>query len=136
MLKEIGTYAFVAKVNVSKMDVSVTWYESKLDMKVDPRFMADPKWRQLNMPGLPRVAYGLFKGTAVGTGQAVATFVVADIKAAVAILRKRGVTVTDPTNVGQGVWLSFFADPDGNSLGLRQNGPKEPEAGKVGWTAE
>jgi len=134
MLKEIGTYALVAKVDVSNMEQSVAWYTSKLDLEVDPRFTTIPTWRQLNMPGLERVAVGLNQSAHVGTGGANSTFVVSDINEAVKLLRERGVEVSDPQNVGEGVWLSFFADPDGNNLGLRQNGPNEPQPSEVGWT--
>jgi lactoylglutathione lyase len=87
------------------------------------------------MPGLKQVAIGLYQGTGVGTGKAVATFVVKDINEAVQILAAKGVQASKPVNVGQGVLLSFFADPDGNQLGLRQNGPAQPQPGEVGWTA-
>lgn len=129
-----GQYAFVEKVEVSNMDQSVDWYTSKLDLVVDPRFTSNPSWRQLNMPGLPRVAMGLSATTHTpSSGGAVATFVVADIQAARQTLIDRGVDVSPIQDVGQGVLLAFFNDPDGNGLGLRQNSPSEPGPAEVGW---
>ncbi len=133
MLKDVGAYAFVAKVNVSNIEASVAWYTSKLDLEVDRRFMEIPTWRQLNMPGLERVAIGLNQSANVGTGGANSTFVVSDINKAVEILLARGVKVSKPAPVGNGVLLSFFKDLDGNDLGLRQNGPSEPQPSQVGW---
>ncbi|HWM92743.1 MAG TPA: VOC family protein [Thermoanaerobaculia bacterium] len=134
-----GQYAFVAKVAVSNMDNSVQWYTTKLDFVVDRRFVANPYWMQLNMPGLPRVAMGLSADTPYTSSphpgpDPVATFVVADIKLARQTLIDRGVdTMSKIQDVGQGVYLAFFQDPDKNWLGLRQNSPQEPKPSEVGW---
>ena len=134
MLKNIDAYSVVAKVDVSDMRQSVEWYESKLDLVVDERFDSNPKWRQLNVKGIQRFAVGLnLKADGVGTGGAVTTFAVPDIESSRKELIARGVEVTEIVDVGQGVLLAFFSDPDGNSLGLRQNSKDEPDADAVGW---
>ena len=137
-----GQFALVAKVDVCDMDKSVDWYTSKLDFEVDPLFIGNPSWRQLNMPGLQHVAMGLSQSSKLcptpatqpnplPSGHAVTTFVVDDINAARQTLIRRGVDVGSIQDVGQGVSLAFFFDPDWNQLGLRQN-TKQP-ASKVGW---
>lgn len=142
MLKMIaGQYAFVAKVAVSDMERSVLWYTTMLDFVVDPRFAANEYWKQLNMPGLPHVAMGLSADTPYTSSphpgpDPVATFVVDDIRMVHDALIKRGVdTMGDIQNVGQGVLLAFFRDPDKNWLGLRQNSPQEPKPSEIGWQA-
>ena len=118
-----GEYAFVAKVNVSNLAASLEWYESKLGLIPDPSFQT-ATWAQLNLPGIPQVAIGLSVAPqGIGTAGAVSTFVVDDITAASNGLIEQGVQVGPITNVGDGVLLCFFQDPDGNTLGLRQNSP-------------
>jgi catechol 2,3-dioxygenase-like lactoylglutathione lyase family enzyme len=46
--------------------------------------------------------------------------VVADIDAARALLASRGIELTDVEDVGDGVQISSFADPDGNTMILQQ----------------
>lgn len=142
MLKMIaGQYAFVAKVAVSDMDRSVKWYKTMLDFVEDHRFAANPYWTQLNMPGLARVAMGLsahtpYTASPSSAPDPVATFVVADIKQARQALIDRGVdTMGQIEDVGQGVYLAFFQDPDKNWLGLRQNSPQHPTPPEVGSQA-
>jgi glyoxylase I family protein len=138
MLKNIaGEYAFVAKVNVSNMDASAEWYVSKLDLVLDPRYLKNPSWKQLNTPGIPRFAIGLnLDAKNVGTAGAAATFVVAHIDAARDELRSRGVEVDKILDVGQGVKLASFKDLDKNALMLRQNSPTEPLPSALGWSAD
>jgi predicted enzyme related to lactoylglutathione lyase len=120
---------FVAKVNVSNLAASSEWYAKKLGLVHDPKFDT-PNWQQLNLPGRKGVAIGLNLDAAkVGTGGATATFVVKDIEKEQKALIKKGVNVGVVMPVGEGVCLAFFADPDGNELGLRQNGCKIPKAG-------
>ena len=128
---------FVARFTVSDMEKSIAWYESKLGLKLDPRF-AGKYWNQLNFEGMPRFAIGLglpSKHFKVGSGGAVTTIVVDDIKEAKEELERKEVVVSPIKNVGQGVQLAFFADPDGNRLGLRQNSPEECSAALIGWQA-
>lgn len=132
-LKDIlGEYGFVAKVDVSDLDASANWYESKLGLIPDPRYDT-ATWRQFNLPGITLSAIGLNRNAAgVGSGGAVSTFVVNDITAARASLIEQGIPVGPITDVGSGVLLCFFKDPDGNSLGLRQNSPDHPKASQIG----
>ena len=128
---------FVARVTVSDMKKSIAWYESKLGLELDQRFAGD-YWNQLNFKGMSRFAIGLglpsrhFK---VGSGGAVTTIVVDNIKEEKERLESKGVSVSPIKNVGQGVQLAFFADPDGNRLGLRKNSPTECSAALIGWQA-
>lgn len=115
-------YAVVAKVNVANMDTAVNWYKTKLGCELNSQVTQDPAWRQLYIPNLPTIVQiGLYQSPKVGTGSAAFTFVVKDIKSARNDLEGRGVTVSSIIDVGQGVQLAFFNDPDGNKLGLRQN---------------
>ncbi|MEO2218166.1 VOC family protein [Chromobacterium vaccinii] len=128
----IGEYAFVAKVDVSDIDKSAAWYGGKLGLVHDPRFDT-PTWRQYNVPGLARAAIGLnLNPGGVGSGGAVSTFVVANIQLARKGLIEHGVEVGPVMDVGHGVLLAFFKDPDGNSLGLRQNSAQHPAVAEVG----
>jgi len=127
-LKDIvGNYGFVAKVDVSDLDVSTSWYEGKLGLILDERYNT-PTWRQFNLPGVPLAAIGCNLNPAgVGSGGAVSTFVVLDIVTARTGLIAQGVAVGPIIDVGHGVLLCFFKDPDGNALGLRQNSPDKPK---------
>jgi glyoxylase I family protein len=134
MLSQIqGEYAFVAKVNVSDLDKSVKWYVDKLGLQEDTRFRTDT-WRQFNLPGIPRVAIGLNKPVKEeeGTGGGVSTFVVDKINDTYDSLKEKGIDITSPADVGKGVLMCFFKDPDGNSLALRQNPSNHPKAAEIG----
>jgi glyoxylase I family protein len=132
-LKDIfGDYGFVAKVDVSDLDTSAGWYESKLGLIPDSGYDT-PTWRQFNLPGIPLTAIGLnLNPVGVGSGGAVSTFVVDDIAAARDGLIAQGVEVGPIIDVGHGVLLCFFKDPDGNALGLRQNSSGQPKAAQMG----
>lgn len=126
----IGEHAFVSKVDVSDLDASAAFYGKKLGLVPDEKYNT-PTWRQFRV--LPRVAIGLnVNPGGVGTGGAVATLVVDDIVQARNGLHKQNVTVGPIFDAGHGVQLAFFEDPDGNSLGLRQNSPQHPMAAAVG----
>jgi catechol 2,3-dioxygenase-like lactoylglutathione lyase family enzyme len=117
---------FVAKVDVSNLAASTKWYVEKLGLVPSPKFKTKT-WQQLDIPGFAcDFSIGLNVGTKVGTGGATATFIVKDILVEQAKLKKMGVNISDVTNVGEGVCLAFFSDPDLNQLGLRQNGCKHP----------
>ena len=119
----IGEYAFVAKVDVSDLNASFQWYETKLGLVPDPKFNT-PTWMQLQLPGISNVAIGLnLSPTGVGTGGAVSTFVVQDITTARNGLIEQGISVGPIIKASTFVLLCFFKDPDGNMLGLRQNLP-------------
>jgi catechol 2,3-dioxygenase-like lactoylglutathione lyase family enzyme len=129
MLAKID-FAFVAKVNVSNLDRSVRWYEENLDMKEDGSFATDT-WRQLNLPGLRRVAFGLNLSSDTGTSTAVATIVVDDIESAREALVAKGVEVGPIQQFGN-VQMCYFRDPDSNRLGFRQNAPDQPRVAEIG----
>ncbi|WP_299008096.1 VOC family protein [uncultured Shewanella sp.] len=129
---EIG---FVAKIDVSSMAKSIQWYTEKLDLEIDPRFEG-PYWNQLNIKNMKRFALGLSlakPGRGIGSGQAVMTFVVDNIEDAKVDLEAKNVVVSEIKDVGQGVKLAFFNDPDKNALGLRQNSKSEPAACEIGY---
>jgi glyoxylase I family protein len=138
MLKRfVNEYAFVARVEVTDMQKSVDWYTSKLDLEVDERYLGNPRWRQLNLPGIGRVAIGLWQANdAAASGGAVATIVVTDVDAARSDLIGHGVSVGAILEVGQGVRLCYFRDPDGNQLCLRENSSAEPAPMMLGWRAK
>ena len=119
MKEIIGEYAFVAKVNVSDLDLAVAWYE-RIGLVLNPDFQT-PTWRQMIDPNDPNVNIGLnLDAQNTGTAGAVSTFVVVDIVAARDALIAVGVNV-GPISVYPPVHMCFFNDPDGNMLGLRQN---------------
>ncbi|MCG8421391.1 MAG: VOC family protein [Proteobacteria bacterium] len=121
----IGKYAIVAKVDVSDLESSVSWYRDKLCLTVDDRFTTET-WVQLRV-GIPYVAIGLnLSASNVGTAGGVTTFVVDDIEFARNNLIAKGVEVSAIEEVAKGVKLAFFSDPDGNHLGLRQNSKGHP----------
>ncbi|MGI0120012.1 VOC family protein [Zooshikella sp. RANM57] len=126
-------YAFVAKIEVRDIKKSVEWYSNKLGFKVDPRFTENPRWRQLNMPGIKRTAIGLWESKNPATnGGEVNTIVVKDIESARKELLARDVDVSPIEDAGQGVQLAYFKDIDGNQLGLRENASHEPPPNQVG----
>jgi catechol 2,3-dioxygenase-like lactoylglutathione lyase family enzyme len=112
------------KIEVSSMDRAIDFYGNILEMerksKWDYPCEWEPNstcWTQFYYPNSVKI--GLHQGNP-GSGTAVITIVVKDIKEAVAFLRGKQVDVTAPKDVGEGVQLSFFSDPDDNKLALRQ----------------
>jgi lactoylglutathione lyase len=127
----VGEYALVAKVNVSDIEKSTNWYVQNLGLELDGRYSTST-WSQLNL-GMPGVAIGLnLDPTHIGTGGAVTTFVVENIAQTRAKLISEGIDVGPIMNVGEGVQLAFFFDPDRNSLGLRQNSSEHPPVSQLG----
>ncbi len=117
----IGEYALTLKVDVSDLTASINWYEEKLGFKKLDLFPTKT-WAQLAIPDIDNASIGLYVNPErVGTGGAVTTFVVDDIKTARQALIDKGVSVGEIQEAGEGVKLAFFKDLDGNSLGLRQN---------------
>ena len=105
-------------------------YEKNLGLKEDTRFKTQT-WRQLNFPGISRVAIGLNHSSDAGTSTAVATIVVDDIEEARKALIKNGVDVGPVLQFGD-VKMCYFRDPDCNRLGFRQNAPTQPKAVEIG----
>ena len=126
----IGEYGFVAKLDVSNLQVSAGFYTA-LGLEHDPRFDT-PTWMQFNLPGIDQVAIGLSASGNVSTGGSVPTFVVNDINAARQSLLDAGVEVGPIQDVGLGVLMAFFQDPDSNTLALRQNPSSQPSATEIG----
>jgi predicted enzyme related to lactoylglutathione lyase len=87
---------------------------------------------QFNLPDIDQVAIGLSASGSVSPGGSVPTFVVNDINAARQSLLDNGVEVGPIQDVGLGVLMAFFQDPDGNTLALRQNPPSQPRATEIG----
>ncbi|MDQ1306252.1 MAG: glyoxylase family protein [Actinomycetota bacterium] len=127
---EIET-GLVVRLNVADVEVSATWYESKLGMAPDHRFDA-PHWRQFNLNGVVGAAVGLSQDQPVGNGGSVVTFVVSSIERARDELMKEGITVGPIENPGHGVQLALFQDLDGNNLALRQNPGSHPSPRQIG----
>ncbi|NEQ96877.1 MAG: VOC family protein [Cyanothece sp. SIO2G6] len=113
---------FVMRFNVSDLFASLDWYESNLGLIPD---FVYGNYSELSFPtGLP-VKIALNEGAPVGSNKATATIVVEDIDSALAVLESNGVYTTPICNAyGAGspdvLALSFFTDPDLNSLALRQ----------------
>jgi glyoxylase I family protein len=125
-------YAFIMKLDVSNLEESARWYKDRLGLIHDPRFDT-PTWRQFNLPDIKRVAIGLnVDPPKVGTGGAVATFIVEDIVASREALTRQDIQVGPILDPGHDVKLCFFNDPDGNALGLRQNPPHHPHPRQLG----
>ena len=131
LIDVLGEYAFIAKLDVSNLKMSADFYENVLGLVHDPRFDTD-KWMQFNVPNINQVAVGLWESDNVGTGGSVPTFVVTDIQAAGNYLTEQGIAVSPIQDVGEGVFMAFFDDPDGNTLGLRQNSPNQPNPAEIG----
>ena len=117
----IGDFGLVYKINVSNLAASLDWYGNKLGLEHDAAYDG-PTWVQFNVPGVSNLVIGLnVDPVNIGSGSAVPTFVVKDIEAARSGLVAQGIEVGDVQDVGSGVKLAFMKDPDGNTLGLRQN---------------
>lgn len=130
--KIIGEYGLVIKLDVSNLENSVDWYQSKLGFILDPRYSTSD-WAQLNLPDFRQTAIGLhFDPARTGTKGESTTIVVDDLETARSGLIERGVDVGPIEEISNGVKLAFFADPDGNSFALRQNHPSQPRAVEIG----
>ncbi len=102
-------------VNVSDIDLAITFYTDVLGGTVRgdrPDFGFPGAWIDLGTSQLHLIE----APTPPVLGQHFA-IAVADLDAAVAELRHRGVSVNDPSRVGPGR-QSFVADPDGNTVEL------------------
>lgn len=120
MSSDFKESAILVKINVSNLDDSVKWYEDILGLESDKSYYVPKVWAQFNT-NIDGATIGLSQNSPVETGGAVITFSVKDINETRENLTKKGVTVSEPSSAGKGVTLAFFKDPDGNSLGLRQN---------------
>jgi lactoylglutathione lyase len=131
-LQQISEIGLVAKMDVKGLDAALEWYRNKLGFVPDDRFRTKT-WAQLNLPGVKGAAVGLnLEPRRAGSGGVVLTLVVADVAQARDELIAEGVQVGPIESVGDGVQLAIFRDPDGNSLGLRENAPAQPRPAQIG----
>ena len=119
-LEKINTYAVIIRITVSDLNRSIEWYVNNIGLVENGTRYEN--WAELLIPGVANTTLGLkLVDPPQGTAGEVLTFVVSHIKENVRYLRERGVAVEDPRHLAGGVLLSFFSDPDGNRLALRQN---------------
>ena len=116
----VGEYSIVVKMDVSDLKASSDWYQNKLDLMPEPQFNS-PDWRQFIFTDMPNVSIGLHENPEKsGSGGDAFTIVVKDIDSARMQLLSKGVDISEDTEVGCGVILAYFDDPDGNHLVIRQ----------------
>lgn len=114
----INIQGVLVKVSVQNVQLASQWYSEKLGFQEIFKF--GDTWARLAIPN-NSVTIGLSKdGHPTNSGGEVTTFIVPDIKTAKLDLESKGVTVGPIEDAGAGVYLAFFNDLDGNSLGLRQ----------------
>lgn len=105
-------------LNVSNMEEAEAFYVNILGLKVLPRpdFDFDGRWLSMG----ERQIHLIDAEVPTQVGQHVA-FRVADVDAAVAEVRAKGIEATDPFPVGTGR-QAFIYDPSGNKVELNQPG--------------
>ncbi|GAA1840777.1 VOC family protein [Microlunatus capsulatus] len=113
-------------VPVADVDRALAFYTEQLGFALDVDVQPAPGMRvvQLTPPGsacsvVIGTGLGPISAMAPGTLQAL-HLVVADIEAARAELRGRGVDVGEVSDVGGGVRYAWFGDPDGNTWTLQE----------------
>jgi catechol 2,3-dioxygenase-like lactoylglutathione lyase family enzyme len=133
-MHEVG---LVVKLSSSNILKSAAFYTENLGFVVDKRYTINSNgnygpnsYMQLTLPGLDTtIAIGLFKDIdeplpAQATGTA-PTFVVADLASVRTKLLANGVTVGEiiknTSDEGYIDIFAFFADPDNNTLVIREN---------------
>ncbi|KQS56757.1 glyoxalase [Geodermatophilus sp. Leaf369] len=110
-------------VPVSDVDRALVFYRDGLGWHVDVDHAMDGGVRivQVTPPGSGcSIGFGTGLDLYQGTPVRGVHLVVADAHAARAELVGRGVDVTDVTDVGGGVLMASFADPDGNGFLLQE----------------
>ena len=116
----IGEYSILVKMDVSDLDVSARWYEDKLGLIPENDFNT-AHWRQFKFDDISKVSIGLHLNPQnIGSGGEALTILVEDVQAARRQLLEAGLEVGSVEQVGKGVQLAFFHDPDDNQLVLRQ----------------
>lgn len=126
----------VIKLSASDMLRAEDFYTKVLGCTVDDRYTLTQKgqfgagsYLQLDLPGLSNISLGLYKDIdfplpafSFGT---VPTIIVDNADAARDILMAQGITCSDinedKSDAGYRDRYFFFADPDNNSLAMRQN---------------
>jgi predicted enzyme related to lactoylglutathione lyase len=102
---------------VNDMERAARWYQEVLGFEV--QYLAAPHYASLRHEAI-KLRLDLHpdpQGQNVGHGSMV-YFSAADLDAAVAFLRERRVTVSDPRRRGDSPRFTEFADSEGNPLGL------------------
>ncbi len=102
---------------VKDMERAARWYQEAIGFAV--RYMAAPHYASLWHEAM-KLRLDLHpdsKGENVGRG-AMIYFTAADLDAAVASLRDRGIAASDPRRRGDSPRFTEFADSEGNPLGL------------------
>ncbi|HVZ38057.1 MAG TPA: VOC family protein [Candidatus Kapabacteria bacterium] len=117
-------------VPVSDVDAAKVFYMERVGFNLDHDHSPNENVRMVQMTP-PGSACSIVIGTGFirtppGSVQGL-HLVVEDIKKACAELRERGVPVGEPRDLGRGIRMTSFADPDGNSWILQQIGPAPGE---------
>jgi predicted enzyme related to lactoylglutathione lyase len=101
---------------VKDMDRAAKWYQEVLGFGV--QYLAAPRYAALHEAMHLRLdLHPDPQGTNVGHGSML-YFSAPNLDAAVAMLREKGVTVSDPRQRGDSPRFIEFADSEGNPLGL------------------
>jgi predicted enzyme related to lactoylglutathione lyase len=109
-------------VYVKDMDRAALWYQEALGFVV--KYLAAPHYASLWQESM-KLRLDLHpdpQGSNVGHGSMI-YFTAADLDEAVAFLRDRGITVSDPRRRGDSPRFTEFADSEGNPLGLYESPP-------------
>ena len=100
---------------VSDMEQARRFYEQKLGLTVEAEVEGTIRYRCGGGTGL-----ALFERPMEAVDRTVAAFEVGDIEQEVAELLGRGVEVEGIITLPSGLKRTFFKDPDGNVIGMRQ----------------
>lgn len=104
---------------VSDLARAKTWYSETF--KIAPYF-DEPFYVGFNVGGFELGLDPDTKGQPPGAGGSVAYWGVSDLRAMLADLEARGVTVRNPVQeVGEGILVAAISDPFGNTIGLIEN---------------
>lgn len=104
---------------VSDLDRAKAWYSATFE--TEPYFDM-PFYVGFNIGGFELGLDPDVTKQKPGPGGAVAYWGVRDLKAVIAALRERGVTVKNPIqDVGEGILVAAIEDPFGNTIGLIEN---------------
>lgn len=104
---------------VSDLARAKTWYSETF--KIDPYFN-EPFYVGFNVGGFELGLDPDQNGQPPGPGGSVAYWGVSDLRAMLADLEARGVTVRNPVQeVGEGILPAAISDPFGNTIGLIEN---------------
>jgi catechol 2,3-dioxygenase-like lactoylglutathione lyase family enzyme len=105
----------VPTVAVSDMERARHFYEARLGLVVDAEVEETVRYRCGG-----GTALAIFERPMEAIDRTVAAFEVKDIEREVTDLGKRGVAVDGITTLPSGVRRTFFKDPDGNVIGMRE----------------